>query len=89
MYGSSYRYHCLYFDEFEPNDSPFDAISITEDVQMTGNTLNVSNDQDWFVWKVPSSLKKASVLMDNENYSVEMYAASGLSMVLQYLAVPM
>ena len=35
-----------YFDEFEPNDSPFDAISITEDVQMTGNTLNVSNDQD-------------------------------------------
>ena len=72
-----------YFDEFEPNDSPFDAISITEDVQMTGNTLNVSNDQDWFVWKVPSSLKKASVLMDNENYSVEMYAASGLSMVLQ------
>ena len=72
-----------YFDEFEPNDSPFDAVSITEDVQMTGNTLNVSNDQDWFVWKVPSSPKKASILMDNENYSVEMYVASGLSMVLQ------
>lgn len=72
-----------YFDEFEPNDSPFDAVSITENVQITGNTLNVSNDQDWFVWKVPSSLKKASILMDNEDYSVEMYVASGLSMVLQ------
>lgn len=72
-----------YYDSFEPNDSPFDAISITENVQITGNTLNVSNDQDWFVWKVPSSLKKASILMDNENYSVEMYVASGLSMVLQ------
>lgn len=72
-----------YYDSFEPNDSPFDARSIAEDVQVTGNTLNVSNDQDWFVWKVPSSLNKVSIQMDNPNYSAEMYVASGRSMVLQ------
>ena len=72
-----------YYDSFEPNDSPFDARSITENVQVTGNTLNVSNDQDWFVWKVPSSLNKVSIQMDNPNYSVEMYVASGRSMILQ------
>lgn len=72
-----------YYDSFEPNDSPFDARSITENVQVTGNTLNVSNDQDWFVWKVPSSLNKVSIQMDNPNYSAEMYVASGRSMVLQ------
>ncbi len=72
-----------YYDSFEPNDSPFDARSITENVQVTGNTLNVPNDQDWFVWKVPSSLNKVSIQMDNPNYSAEMYVASGRSMVLQ------
>lgn len=43
-----------YYDAAEPNDNPFNATTITTGQKVTGNSLNVSNDQDWYVWQVPS-----------------------------------
>lgn len=71
-----------YYDASEPNDSPFTAVSVDTGAIITGCNLNVSNDQDWFVWNVPSTVNGVSLSLDNSDYTAEIYHASGLSMIL-------
>lgn len=72
-----------FYDKYEPNDNPFNAVSVTDDASVTGCNLNVSNDQDWYVWKVSSGASKATISLSNSNYKYEVYTASGRSMVLK------
>lgn len=71
-----------YYDASEPNDNPFTAVTVSTGVKITGCNLNVSNDQDWFVWNVPSTISGVSLSLSNTLYTAEMYYASGTSMVL-------
>lgn len=71
-----------YYDSYEPSDSPFDAATISENADVTGRNLNVSNDQDWFVWHT-SSETVASFSVNQSAYGVEVYNASGLSLILR------
>lgn len=71
-----------YYDASEPNDSPFTATTISTGAKITGCGLNVANDQDWFVWNVPSTVSGVSLALDNSDYVAEVYYASGTSMVL-------
>lgn len=71
-----------YYDASEPNDSPFTATTISTGANITGCSLNVSNDQDWFVWNVPSTVGGVSLSLSNSDYTAEIYYASGTSMVL-------
>lgn len=50
-----------YYDASEPNDSPFTATTISTGAKITGCGLNVANDQDWFVWNVPSTVGGVSL----------------------------
>lgn len=70
------------YDPAEPNDSPYHAYTITEG-RITGANLNVSNDQDWFVWNVPSTIKSAKFSVEGASgYDVEVYGTSdGSSMI--------
>lgn len=71
-----------YYDASEPNDSPFTAVTVNTGAIITGCNLNVSNDQDWFVWNVPSTINGVSLSLDNSDYTAEIYHANGLSMIL-------
>lgn len=71
-----------YYDAAEPNDSPFDAVMVTTGAIITNSNLNVTNDQDWYVWNVPSTISGTSITLSNSEYSVEVYRASGSSMIL-------
>jgi len=71
-----------YYDASEPNDSPFTAVTVDTGAIVTGCNLNVSNDQDWYVWNVPSTVNGVSLSLDNSDYTVEVYHNVGLSMVL-------
>ena len=71
-----------YYDAAEPNDSPFDAVTVSTGVNITNCSLNVSNDQDWYVWNVPSTISGVSLSLSNSSYTTEVYYASGTSMVL-------
>lgn len=71
-----------YYDAAEPNDCPFDAVTISTGTKIIDGNLNVSNDQDWFEWDVPSSISGFSLSLSNSNYTAEVYYASGSSMVL-------
>lgn len=66
-----------YYDDAEPNDNPFDAVSITTGQKVTGNNLNVSNDQDWYVWQVPSTIYGVSMNLSESSYAAEIYYAIG------------
>lgn len=70
------------YDAAEPNDSPFDAVSISTGTKVVKGNLNVSNDQDWFEWNVPSAISGFSLSLSNSDYTAEVYYASGSSMVL-------
>lgn len=71
-----------YYDASEPNNSPFTATTISTGAKVTGCSLNVSNDQDWFVWNVPSTVNGVSLSLSNPDYTAEVYYASGTSMIL-------
>lgn len=68
------------FDAGEPNDNPFSAVTIPDGAVVSGCNLNVSNDQDWYVWNASSSFAYMMPSLDNSNYSVEVYQADGQSM---------
>ncbi len=73
-----------FFDSNEPNDNPFNATKITDDKGISGCNLNVSNDHDWFVWQVPESYSDGvEIKTSNPNYDVEVYTATGRSVVLK------
>lgn len=71
-----------FYDDSEPNDSPFTATTISTGAVIADCNLNVSNDQDWFAWNVPASISGVSLSISNADYSTEMYYASGTSMIL-------
>lgn len=64
-----------YYDDAEPNDNPFNAVTITTGQKVTGNNLNVSNDQDWYVWRVPSTIYGVSMNLSKSSYAAEIYYA--------------
>lgn len=64
-----------YYDAAEPNDNPFNATTITTGQKVTGNSLNVSNDQDWYVWQVPSTIYGVSMNLSETGYAAEIYYA--------------
>ena len=70
------------FDAGEPNDNPFSAVVIPDGAVISGCNLNVSNDQDWYVWNATSSFAYMMPSLDNSNYTVEVYQADGQSMKL-------
>lgn len=70
-----------YYDASEPNDNPFNAVTISVGTIITGCNLNVINDQDWFVCNVPSAIN-AWFSLSNSNYCVEVYSAVGSAMKL-------
>lgn len=65
-----------YYDSNEPNDSPFTATELDSVTQLniTGANLNVSNDQDWYCWKMPGYAGRTIVNID-QGYSAEIYVA--------------
>lgn len=69
------------YDSAEPNNNPFKAYTVNHGT-ISGANLNVSNDEDWYVWNVPVDFNKASITVAN-NYNVEVYTADGTSMVLK------
>lgn len=64
-----------YYDDAEPNDNPFNAVTITTGQEIKGNNLNVSNDQDWYVWQVPSTIYGVSLNLSESSYAAEIYYA--------------
>ena len=68
------------YDLAEPSDSPFYAYGVTEGI-ISGGTLHVENDQDWFVWNAGSEFKTAKIYAD-ANYQTEVYTASGNKLIL-------
>ncbi|MBP3477663.1 MAG: hypothetical protein J6K48_15325 [Lachnospiraceae bacterium] len=69
------------FDAGEPNDNPFTAVEVSAGVTISNCNLNVSNDQDWYVCQIPSSVSKVGLTLSNSNYTAEVYHASGKSMI--------
>lgn len=70
-----------YYDASEPNESPFDVKIVSPNTTITGNSLNVINDQDWFVIKT-TGIKKMGFVVSENSYSVEVYYAVDNSMIL-------
>ncbi|MGL5616486.1 MAG: hypothetical protein ACRDD2_09725 [Sarcina sp.] len=68
------------YDAAEPNDSAYDAYSVTEGT-VTGANLHVSNDQDWYMWKATSEFKEADINA-TAGYEVEVYNAIGNKLAL-------
>lgn len=66
-----------YYDSNEPNDSPFTATELNSTTQLniTDVNLNVSNDQDWYCWKMPSYAGRTIINID-QGYSAEIYVAN-------------
>jgi len=70
------------FDAGEPNDNPFSAVVIPDGAVISNCNLNVSNDQDWYVWNVSASFEYVMPSLSNSDYTVEVYQANGQSMML-------
>lgn len=68
------------YDSAEPNDSAYNSYAITEGT-ISGATLHVVNDQDWYLWKATSEFKSANITV-SAGYSVEVYTANGNKMIL-------
>lgn len=69
------------YDGAEPNDSPYTAYELEINKELTGATLHVVNDQDWF--KMPDAPDYQSVSAEvTSGYKVEVYHADGNSMIL-------
>ncbi|MDE7001209.1 MAG: hypothetical protein K2P73_13145 [Lachnospiraceae bacterium] len=70
-----------YYDASEPNESPFDVKSVTSNMNIEGHSLNVSNDQDWFVIRT-TGLNKMGFIISESDYKVEVYYAVNTEMRL-------
>lgn len=57
-------------------------MTIPNGAVISGCNLNVSNDQDWYVWNATSSFAYMMPSLNNSNYTVEVYQADGQSMKL-------
>lgn len=69
------------YDAAEPNDSPYTAYELAVGKQLSGATLHVANDQDWFI--MPDTVDFRAVLPEvTEGYKAEVYRANGSSMIL-------
>lgn len=68
------------YDSAEPNDSPYNAYGVTEGT-VSGASLHVINDQDWFIWRATSEFISADISSSN-GYNVEVYTANGNKLVL-------
>ena len=81
-----------YYDSTEPNENAFSAYDVSNVVSGSGVTisglnLNVSNDQDWFYWSVPSNSNASYVVLNNSDYGIDVYtvdSGSHLSIVNTY-----
>ncbi len=67
-----------YYDSYEPDENAFYAntVAVSGTAVITGRNLNVSNDQDWYAWTVPSTICGADIFVNNNNYSVDVYYTS-------------
>lgn len=63
------------YDSAEPNDSAFEAYKIKEG-ELSGASLHVENDQDWYIWDATAEFKSAKFIV-SAGYDVEVYTADG------------
>lgn len=63
------------YDSAEPNDSAFEAYKIKEG-ELSGASLHVENDQDWYIWDATAEFKSAKFIVSS-GYDVEVYTADG------------
>lgn len=68
------------YDSAEPNDSAYYAYGITEG-NLTGASLHVINDQDWYMWNATSEFESAKISATS-GYDVEVYTANGNNLIL-------
>lgn len=75
-----------YYDASEPNESPFDVKTVTSNTYIEGHSLNVPNDQDWFVINTTglsaTGVKKLGFIVSESSYNVEVYYAVNTEMRL-------
>lgn len=68
------------YDAAEPNDSAYYAYKTTEG-SISGATLHVSNDQDWYMWNATSEFRTAKISA-TAGYDVEVYTSDGSNLIL-------
>lgn len=68
-------------DTAEPNDSAFYAYGVDIGTTISGPSLHVVNDQDWFVMRTTSEFS-ASKISATAGYKTEVYTANGSQLIL-------